>query len=195
MKKILINKRELEANSVVLSLKKQVEYLNENILPELAELGIKFSSKILADLLFNNCQMIQEEYSKQIEEDLKEVKNPILRKSHLSVTQDAMFEFLEKARSIGHVQKKDFLSVKNGQVVLTAENEKMLRESYYYYLTDPEEIQKHEQLQAICDALNAFFVGKPFGYWFDYFELEDGKYIPKDTLNYSEVMRRIRLKQ
>ena len=49
MKKILINKRELEANSVVLSLKKQVEYLNENILPELAELGIKFSSKILAD--------------------------------------------------------------------------------------------------------------------------------------------------
>ena len=47
MKKILINKRELEANSVVLSLKKQVEYLNENILPELAEWALNFPLRSL----------------------------------------------------------------------------------------------------------------------------------------------------
>ena len=189
MKKILINKNALQADEVVANLKRQAEYLNSNIAPDLAGLGIEMTPETLADLLFNDCQIIQAKFSKQVEADLREVQNPILRKSHLKVTQEAMEEFLKKTYSIKHVQKEDLLSVQNGAILLTAENEKTLRESFCHYLTDPEEIQKYEQLQAVCDALNVFYAGKPFGFWNDYFGIEEGHFIPKNTLNYSEVVR------
>lgn len=189
MKKILINKNTLRADEIVANLKKQAEYLNRYIATDLVGLGIEMTQETLADLLFNDCQKIQQEYNERVEADIREVRNPVLKKSHLKVTQEAFDEFLGKTSTIKHVQKEDFLSVQNGEILLTPENEKVIRESICYYLTNLEEIRKFEQLQAVCDALNTFFAGRPFGFWNDFFGLENGQFIPRNTLNYSEVVR------
>jgi len=189
MKKILINDRASQADDCVSSLRQLANYLSEHIVPELAELGIEVTQEILTDLLSNDCEVIQEKYKKQVEADLLEVRNPVLKKSHMKVTQDAMEGFLWKVHSISYVKREELLSIQGGEVVLTAESEKALRESFCHYLTDPNEIQKHQELQTVCDALNAFFEGKPFGFWNDFFFVEKGRYIPKNTLNYSEVVR------
>ena len=100
MKKILINDRASQADDCVSSLRQLANYLSEHIVPELAELGIEVTQEILTDLLSNDCEVIQEKYKKQVEADLLEVRNPVLKKSHMKVTQDAMEGFLWKVHSI-----------------------------------------------------------------------------------------------
>lgn len=187
--KILVNKREIQADEVVWNLKNHADYLNRSIAPKMNNLGIDITHEILHDMLTNDCQNIQEIYIKRAERELLEIQDRTLREGYMCVIREAVRKLIVDITKIKHMDKEEFLSVQNGEIVLTAEGEMAVRESFYHYLTDPEEIQKYEQLQAVCDALNVFYSGKPFGLWNDFFGLEDSKFIPKNTLNYSEVVR------
>lgn len=187
--KILISENAIQADSIISNTKDAVDLINSSLLGHIKALGIEVTNEVVQDL-FKGQNKTEKQYMETLETDLKKIGTPSIKEGMRITALGAWENFGNKFNSIKRDVKSSYqyITIVDGQAVLSPENEERIREQYRKYTTSPQEVEAYKLHQEIASKLNAFFKGNiPFG-WPALWAHEAGNFTACEMRDYSHYI-------
>jgi len=188
MEKILINENQLAAGSALSQAEDAAAIINSKLTPALEAIGVQITDDIMKDCLLGGNQT-RKDYFDAVAKDLKGTRTPSI-KQQMQEAADEAFEVFERDLTTVRREARNykFLTIVDGEAVLSAENEDKLRDQSRIYLTDPKEIEAYKFHVEIIEKLNQFFKGRVPFRWSQIFPEVGGVIVRNEDTIYSKLV-------
>ncbi len=186
--KILVNENSIQVNSNRSQALDAAKVINDRLTPALAEIGLTISDPVLKDCL-QGASSTQKSYFEAVKMDIKATRTPSIRKQMEDAAKEAWERF---ERELSNVRREarnyKFLTIVDGQCILSPENEEKLADTARIYLSDEKEIQAYKLHVEIIEKLNQLFRGQTPYRWAALFPEAAGKIARNEETNYSKLI-------
>lgn len=188
MERVLINENSIAAAAALDRAKDTAQLINSKLTPALLAIGVQISDETLQDCLSGGSNT-RKGYFEAVRQDTKATRTPSLRKQ-MEEFADSAYELFEGELALIRKEARNykFLTVVNGECVLTLANEEKLNDISRIYLTDPKEIEAYNLHVEITDLLNRLFKGRPPYLWASIFLESTGRIYRNDETIYSKLI-------
>ena len=192
--RILVNSNSMAAGYAVDKATEAAIAVNQKLLPALKTIGIPLTQEVLKDL-FSGTNKTEKNYFDALEKDLKNIKTPALYDS-MKQTATIVWEQFETVLSTVRREAGNsyqYLTIVEGEAVLSSIDEERILEEYRIYLTEPKEVICFHQHEQIVKLLNEMFHDKAPYQWQTIFAIDaSGKIFRNDSTNYSIIVSNAR---
>ena len=189
--KVLVNKNLFGQNALISTVRDEINLVNETLIPALVEFGEEITDKVLSDCLKQKGAALKKRFFNEVEKDAEKFSSRPAKMDLRANAKKCFDEFIDVVNEVyPKVKYSDYLSIIDGQCVLTEEKEAELRETAYVYLTNPEEIKAFYLIENAVNALNDLFMGDIPLDWASIFVLgEDNLFSRNDEIRYERLVR------
>ena len=154
MEKILINERNITAGESRSQALEAAQVINSRLIPALETIGQDITDAVLKDCLTGG-RTTKESYFKSVEADTKATRTPGIKKQLEDAGAEAWERFEQELTAVRQqARNAAYLTIFDGQAVLTPANEEKLAEAARIYITDPAEIAAYKLHNEIAEKLN-----------------------------------------
>lgn len=183
MKKVLLNENVMRSSQIIDNAKDSAKMINQTLIPSLDTIGVKITNEVLTDLFSGKNQTLRN-YEDAVLQDLSMIKTPALKQANQLIADQCWEQFETILSKVRHDSRNyELLTIENDVCLLTAANEELIRENGRIYLTAPEDIERHNDLNMVCQLLNKTFKGSvPLAWWARFQEGADGLIHRTETL-------------
>jgi len=189
MERILINERNIQASESRSQAQEAAQVINSRLIPALEAIGQTISDAVLKDCL-SGANATKKSYFLSVEADTKGTKTPGIKKQLEDAAIEAWERFEQELTFVRReARNASFLTIIDGQCVLTPANEEKLTEAARLYITDPAEIAAYKLHVEIIEKMNQLFKGQTPYRWFNLFPGDaTGKISRNDETDYSKLV-------
>ncbi|HEX2920920.1 MAG TPA: hypothetical protein VHO50_07140 [Bacteroidales bacterium] len=190
--KIKIGHNTIRQNQTEMHLRSALDVLNGEFKTALEAIGFTLTDENLSDC-YTGGYKTYDKYYQKIQNDASQINTPAIKKTLEDSAQQGWKEFnLKREKALSRIQTdiRKYISVKNGEAVVTKEAKEQLFEDCGIFLINQEEIERYRLHQKVCEALNAFFEGHYSAFWYQLFLWEGGKFSP-ELADYEYINKKI----
>lgn len=191
--RIKVGQNEAQIAEIQCQLSTVIALINGEFRTALEGINFTLTSENLLDILTGG-NKIALEYNQKLSTDIEKISIPGFRKMFENVARDAYSEYeIVRLRMLDkcYSNNRQFISVVDGEAIVSDAAKKQIEEDCSTYITDPKEIELYNLHLKACDALNAMFQGYSSPYWRQMFIFHNNKF-EVEPVNYSVLLTNIK---